>query len=77
MNINIKTNKETNIFLTLLQILFIGLKLGKVITWSWWAIMSPTWVPCVIILIIIIFVIIASMCAVARYNRRIKKRREK
>jgi len=28
-------------FLTGLQLLFIGLKLASVITWSWWLIMMP------------------------------------
>lgn len=29
---------------TLLQIAFIVLKLCNVITWSWWWVMSPTWI---------------------------------
>ena len=28
-------------FLGLLAILFIGLKLGNVITWSWWLVLDP------------------------------------
>lgn len=32
----------------LLTLLFIGLKLGKVIDWSWWAVLSPLWFPIVI-----------------------------
>lgn len=32
-------------FLGLLAILFIGLKLGGVIAWSWWWVLSPLWVP--------------------------------
>lgn len=31
-------------FLGLLQLLFIGLKLGGVIDWSWWWVLWPTWV---------------------------------
>lgn len=31
-----------------LTILFIGLKLGKVIDWSWWWVMSPVWIPLLI-----------------------------
>ena len=30
-------------FVSLLQILFIGLKLGSVIDWSWWWVMAPMW----------------------------------
>lgn len=33
----------------LLTILFIGLKLGKVINWSWWWVLSPLWVPLIIV----------------------------
>lgn len=29
-------------FIGLLQLMFIGLKLGHVINWSWWAVMAPT-----------------------------------
>jgi len=31
-------------FTGLLTILFIGLKLGNVIDWSWWWILSPLWI---------------------------------
>lgn len=34
---------------TLLLVLFIGLKLGKVIDWSWWWVLSPLWAPFVLI----------------------------
>ena len=30
---------------TLLLVLFIGLKLAGIITWSWWWVMAPMWVP--------------------------------
>ena len=29
----------------LLGVLFIGLKLGGVIGWSWWWVLAPFWVP--------------------------------
>ena len=28
-------------FISVLQILFIGLKLGHIIDWSWWLVMAP------------------------------------
>ena len=31
-------------FCGLLTILFIGLKLGHVIDWSWWWVLSPIWI---------------------------------
>lgn len=30
---------------TLLGLLFIGLKLGNVIAWSWWWVLAPFWLP--------------------------------
>lgn len=32
-------------FLEVLLIVFIVLKLCKVITWSWWWVLSPIWIP--------------------------------
>lgn len=37
-------------FLGLLTLLFIGLKLGNVIAWSWWWVFCPIWIPIAIIL---------------------------
>jgi hypothetical protein len=31
-------------FPSLLALLFIGLKLGNVISWSWWWVLSPLWI---------------------------------
>ena len=45
--------------LELLLVVFIVLKLTGVITWSWWWILSPLWIPLAIALIItIIFLIL-------------------
>lgn len=41
-------NKSTSGGLSLcsaLTILFIGLKLCKVIDWSWWWVLAPLWIP--------------------------------
>ena len=40
------------LFFTLLTILFIGLKLGGVITWSWWLVLLPLYGPTVIVIIL-------------------------
>lgn len=40
-------------FLPLLAILFIGLKLGGVIAWSWWWVLAPLWIPGAIVLSIL------------------------
>jgi transmembrane Fragile-X-F protein len=37
-------------FTGLLTILFIGLKLGGVIAWSWWWVLSPLWIPPALVL---------------------------
>ena len=44
-------------FVGLLTIVFITLKLLKVITWSWWWVLSPIWID--IILTIVIVAIVA------------------
>lgn len=59
-------------FTGLLAILFIGLKLGNVITWSWWWVLSPLWIPWGIVLGIwaIIGVFALVIGAIADYSNR-------
>lgn len=38
-------------FLDALSIAFIVLKLVGVITWSWWWVLSPIWIPAVLVII--------------------------
>ncbi len=42
------TSDQMRLELTLLLCLFIGLKLGGAIDWSWWWAMAPLWVPAII-----------------------------
>lgn len=42
-------------FFGLLTLLFIGLKLGGVIAWSWWWVLAPLWIP--VALAVVIWVI--------------------
>ena len=55
-----KENTQVNTggvgFLGLLTILFIGLKLTGYIAWSWWWVLSPLWIPLVIVLVIFLVV---------------------
>ena len=55
-------NKETNNggidFLGILTIVFIILKLCKVIAWSWLWVLAPLWIPLSIGLIILIIALI-------------------
>ena len=39
-------------FGSLLQLLFIALKLTGHITWSWWWVLSPTWIPTAITVVL-------------------------
>ncbi len=41
-------------FTGLLTILLIGLKLGGVITWSWWWVLSPLWISALFVLVVLI-----------------------
>lgn len=56
-----KTNIVTGLsFTDLLAIVFIVLKLTKVITWSWWWVLSPLWIPLAVGLAIIIICLILT-----------------
>jgi len=43
-------------FLELLQLALIVLKLCKIITWSWWWVLAPTWIPILILILVVIVV---------------------
>lgn len=45
-------------FFGALALLFIGLKLGGVITWSWVWVLSPLWGPFALVLVIALFVVL-------------------
>lgn len=45
-------------FPTLLTIAFIVLKLCNVITWSWWWVLSPLWIPLAIVTLGLLFLFI-------------------
>lgn len=54
-------------FVGLLQLLFIGLKLCKVIDWSWWWVLAPTWIS--VSLLIVVIVIICIVFGVKRKKK--------
>jgi len=37
----------------LLTVLFVGLKLTGFIAWSWWWVLSPLWIPVIVILTVL------------------------
>lgn len=47
---NSSTSSSSITFGGLLAVLFIGLKLGGVIAWSWWWVLSPLWLPILVVL---------------------------
>jgi hypothetical protein len=46
-------------FLSLLTLLFIGLRLSKIIMWSWLWVLSPLWIPPAIILAILLLIVLS------------------
>jgi len=67
-------------FLGLLTILFIGLKLTGYISWSWWWVLSPLWIPLAIVLVIfftwLIPIFLIQVYQDLERKRRIKKMKE-
>ena len=45
-------------FVGLLTILFIALKLTNFIDWSWWWVLSPMWITCVIFVFAVIVLVL-------------------
>lgn len=50
--------KTDSLFLSLLTVAFIVLKLCHVINWSWWWVLSPIWIPILVVLAIGIIVFV-------------------
>lgn len=53
-------------FLGLLTLLFIGLKLGNVITWSWLWVLSPIWIPFAFVAAIFLIVLLGGAFTVRK-----------
>lgn len=51
-------------FLTLLTILFIGLKLGHVVTWPWLWVLAPIWIPIAVTLGLIAIISIIALLVI-------------
>lgn len=55
-------NKYTGIgFLDGLLLLFIGLKLGGIITWGWWWVFAPIWIPLLLVLGVLVVIFIVTV----------------
>lgn len=59
-DVNVKVSGNQIGFCSLLALLFITLKLTGVITWSWWWVLAPIWIPALIG--IVIFIIVLIIC---------------
>jgi hypothetical protein len=57
-------------FSGLLTIVFITLKLTNYIDWSWWWVLSPLWIPFVVIVIVIVLL---AMFTNGRFTIRRRK----
>lgn len=61
MSDNSKISISIGGFPTLLTIAFIVLKLCNVITWSWWWVLAPIWIPVAIVALGVLFIFILYM----------------
>ncbi|NII73231.1 ABC-type antimicrobial peptide transport system permease subunit [Dyella sp. SG562] len=68
MSDNSKSSSGGIGFCGLLTIVFIVLKLLGKITWSWWWVLAPSWIPLAIVLAVLLVVLIVTgivaVCAV-------------
>jgi membrane protein YdbS with pleckstrin-like domain len=68
-------NNEVNVsigggFSGLLFIAFLILKLCNIITWSWWWVTAPLWIPVAFVLVVlIIYIIVLAICAAIENHR--------
>jgi hypothetical protein len=46
-----------------LTVLFVGLKLTNVITWSWWWVLSPIWISISLAVVVIAIAVIIAIIA--------------
>lgn len=66
LTINKNTSNEENIinttpYLFIMFILFTALKLSGTINWSWWAVTSPLWIPCLFLMLILLLFAISFL----------------
>lgn len=71
-------DNKTNVYggaglFTLLLVLFVGLKLGNVINWSWFWVLSPLWGPFVIVIGILLIMLLAAFISGKIDDRKTRK----
>lgn len=57
-------------FLGALAILFIGLKLAGLISWSWWWVLAPLWIGFAVMVSIVVIVLAIGGVIMLRENKR-------
>lgn len=68
-------SKQGSVFLEMLLILFIGLKLTKYIDWSWWWVLSPVWIP--LLLVLVGFVLVALYYIIQYFIKKSRLKKKK
>ena len=53
-------------FLPLLALMFIGLKLSGLITWSWWWVLAPLWGPVALVILMFAFILLVAILKVRK-----------
>lgn len=54
-------NKSTGTSVaTVIQIIFIVLKVAKLVDWSWWVVLAPTWFTLIVTVLLMIVILFAS-----------------
>ncbi|GGP16271.1 hypothetical protein [Oceanobacillus neutriphilus] len=64
-------------FVSLLTILFIGLKLTSRIDWSWWWVLSPVWIGFSLSAIVFLIALLVMYLEEKKRRKYIKKLRSK
>lgn len=60
-------------FLGLLTLAFVVLKLTSVISWSWWWVLAPLWLPTLLSLLVFIAVLMYVQLKMKRSNEGLHK----
>lgn len=57
-------------FVSLLTVLFIGLKLANYINWSWWWILSPVWISIIFLIVVVFFAVLILWLKEKDYGKK-------
>lgn len=49
-----------------LFMLFLGLKLGGAIAWSWWWVTAPLWIPAALVVLVLLAALVVVLCRTKR-----------